>query len=112
MPRLEKWSIVSEHNGEIYQEPKAFRSYLSGICYDHDRVGKKRGVVTTSRIVMLDLKNMIARTHSGTTYTLGIPDTTWLLWVQDRGYSLKDFHISSAEETTKTRLGKVFSQLN
>lgn len=87
--RLEHWSIITRY-ANSYQAPETGRPSLNGKAYGHPRFPDGTGV-DTSTIVSVDLDNMVAHTLN-TVYELGEPSPDWLKWMEEKGYTLRDFH--------------------
>lgn len=82
MPRLENWSVVQgfnmSHDHDKY-------GYLQGIVFDHGHI--EDGTHTlTSAIVSFNIAKGLAKTYSGSLYSLGKPDSEWVQWLKDNNH--------------------------
>ena len=89
MPRLENYSIRYIPPCDPYQAPELGRTVLSGNIYEDTRFSDGTQV-TTSSVKELSIKNKKATTKN-TEYTLGIPDKSFLEWLESRGCVLEDY---------------------
>jgi hypothetical protein len=88
MPRLEEWSIVSIPSNP-FQAPELWSKRLSGKVYDDDRF-EEGSIVTTSRLVELNLKSGYALTKN-TRYELGSPSDEYIEWLTSQGKTIEDY---------------------
>jgi len=81
--RLEKWSTIYT-DPDPYKPPELRVMRLRGEAHGHPRHDNGR-LVTTTRVVDLDLEARRARTRSGSVYALGEPEEGFVDYLRETG---------------------------
>lgn len=80
--RLENWSTVFVDDDNPYRAPELRVMRLHGEVYGHPRHEDGK-IVITSRVVDLDLGGRMAKTKSGSAYSLGEPSERFVTYLKD-----------------------------
>ena len=91
MPFLNDWSVIS--SGTPYTAPEVTYGCLSGTLTEDFRNFHAGAKIKTSRIMTLDLIQMVATTKKGTIYSLGIISQTWLDWLKENNLKIEDYQL-------------------
>lgn len=79
--QLDCWRIGSVYGHN--KTPDDVKIYLWGFIPNHPNSHVKPDIeARTSQVVQIDLKNRQAVTKSGTVYSLGTPEESWVMWLK------------------------------
>ena len=81
MPRLENWFVKQALDDTGYKAPELCPACLAGEVYDHPKHEDGK-LILTSAFVESDRENNTVTTKSGSVYTLGEVDPSYIKWLE------------------------------
>ena len=84
MIKLENWAMIYDDNP--YLPPESQKSYVRGRAYGHPRFEDGK-TIHSSSIQEMNIKEGYVITASGSKYILGLPEQSWMRWLEENNFT-------------------------